>query len=185
MENCSEPLGNTYKQLRQGLLSYLTRRLPNDVQVEDLLQDVFLKAVTTLRAEKPIDNMTGWLYTTARTTLVDYYRANKQHLQELDFDIAIEEEEDFTQHQELANCLRPFIEELPAAYRDTLIATELQEKKLQVLADEQGVSLSAIKSRAARGRSMLKDKLLDCCQVEIRNGLVDDYSRKPSGSSCC
>lgn len=180
MESRSEPLGTAYTQLRQGLLSYLSRRLPHSAHAEDLLQDVFLKAISALKSNDSIDNLTGWLYTIARSTLADYYRAHKVKMEELDFDIETEDDDNFERHQELANCLQPFIDELPALYRDTLIANELQGKKLRTLAHDEGLSLSAIKSRAARGRSLLKEKLLNCCEVELRGGLVDDYFRNPS-----
>ena len=87
-------------------------------------------------------------------------------------------------HQELATCLRPLARQLPAIYRDTLLATDFDGKTMQTLADEQGLSLSAIKSRASRARFMLKAKLLDCCHVEMSGGLVTDYHSRSSNPPC-
>ena len=42
--------------------------------------------------------------------------------------------------------------QLPDKYRDTLLATDFDGEKMQSVADREGVSLSAIKSRASRGR---------------------------------
>jgi RNA polymerase sigma-70 factor (ECF subfamily) len=86
-------------------------------------------------------------------------------------------------HQELSLCLRPFIEKLAPLYRDTLIATEFRGATMRSLAEAQGVSVSAIKSRAARARAMLRDALLACCSVEIEDGLVSDF-RKIDSTGC-
>jgi RNA polymerase sigma-70 factor, ECF subfamily len=47
------------------------------------------------------------------------------------------------------------------------MATKFKGKTLQSLATQWDVSLSAVKSRASRGRVMLKQKLLDCCKIEV------------------
>lgn len=48
---------------------------------------------------------------------------------------------------------------------------------MRTLAEQQQVSVSAIKSRASRARVMLKEKLLECCHIEMTDGLVSDYHR--------
>src|SRR5690606_9238470 len=123
-------------------------------------------------------NLTGWLYAAARTTVVDYYRSAQPDVMKLDENLPdIYHAGDALLHQELATCLRPLAWQLPAIYRDTLLATDFEGKTMQGLADEHGLSLSAIKSRASRARRMLKTKVLDCCHVEMSAGLVTDYRR--------
>lgn len=146
--------------------------------------EVFIKASIPIGANRAPRNLTGWLYAAARTTVVDYYRSARPVTIELDdnlIDTRLTNDE--LLHQELATCLRPLVQQLPAIYRDTLLATDFDGKKMFVLAEEQGLSLSAIKSRASRARLMLKEKLLECCHVEISNGTVTDYSRR-SSSEC-
>lgn len=169
--------------LRQNLRAFLRKRMSNADLAEDVLQDVFLKALLAHRAGRRIDNLSGWLYAAARTTLADHYRSQGVSLEELDDEMPAGDPDEPTMHQELSACLQPFIARLPALYRDTLMASELQGRSLRSLAAEQGVTVSAIKSRAARGRAMLRKALLECCHVEVRDGLVSDYQRKPS-SAC-
>lgn len=184
MQHPNDDLGAAFSRLQQSLRSYLRRRVSDATLAEDLLQETFVKALTSKRAGRQIHNLSGWLFATARTTLVDHYRAIGYPTQELDEDMpGPEQTEDLRLHAEVASCLRMFITELPPLYRDILVATDLDGETMRSIAEKQAVSVSAIKSRAARGRAMLKKKLLACCHVEMASGLVSDYHRT-SPSSC-
>ena len=50
---------------------------------------------------------------------------------------------------------------------DAVIAAEFDGVALATLAQRDQVSLSAIKSRTSRGRVMLRDELVKCCQVTL------------------
>ena len=89
--------------------------------------------------------------------------------------------------QELATCIKPLALQLPPIYRDTLLAADFDGRTLRSIAAEQGLSVSAVKSRASRARSMLRDELLRCCLVEMSNGVITDYHRRTSdqcGGAC-
>ena len=183
MHPTTEDLGAAFARLRQSLRSYLRRRISDPAQADDLLQDVFVKALTSQQAGRRIENLTGWLYAATRTTLADYYRTTRTTMKKLDDDMPSAVADDLRMHQELATCLRSFVKQLAPLYRDTLIATDFQGETMRSLAEAQGVSVSAIKSRAARARLMLKEKLLACCHVEISGGFVSDYKQVAS-SEC-
>jgi RNA polymerase sigma-70 factor, ECF subfamily len=149
----------------------------------EVLQDVFVKALIADRSGRRFENLTGWLYAAARTTLIDHYRASGIPTEALDENIANAEIEDLRLHQELSTCLRAVAEQLTPVYRDTLITTDFDGQTMRTVAAAQQVSVSAIKSRASRARAMLKAKLLACCHIEMANGLVSDCcSTSPSGS---
>lgn len=173
----TDNLGAAFIRLQQHLRNYLRRRVSDDAAAEDLLQDVFVKALVAEGAGRQIGNLTGWLYAAVRTTLVDHYRAAGEPMQELDEEIPDWEVDDQRLHQELSNCLRPFIDRLAPIYRDTLIATDLDGSTMRSFAQAQQVSISAIKSRAVRARAMLKTELLACCRLEMIDGTVTDYAR--------
>ncbi|HEX9876369.1 MAG TPA: sigma-70 family RNA polymerase sigma factor [Gammaproteobacteria bacterium] len=179
----TEDLAAAFAGLRRSLRAYLRRRLPNPTVADDLLQDVFLKALSSKQIGRRIDNLGGWLYAATRTTLADYFRSSGMPMEALSDDIPNEETDDPRMHQELSLCLRPFIDKLPPLYRDTLIAAEFQGATMRALAEAEGVSVSAVKSRAARARAMLRRALLQCCNVEFENGLVSGYRR--IDSTCC
>jgi RNA polymerase sigma-70 factor, ECF subfamily len=182
-----EDLGAVFARLRQSLGSYLRKRTHDAALADDLVQEVFVKALTAHQAGRRIENLTGWLYAAARTTLIDHHRAAGAPTQALDDAIPMAEADDTMLHQELALCLRPFVERLAPLYRDTLIAVEYEGRTMQSVAEAQGVSVSAIKSRASRARALLKERVLACCRVEFADGLVSDYqrvSRSPCDCKC-
>jgi RNA polymerase sigma-70 factor (ECF subfamily) len=178
-----DDLGAAFSRLRQSLRSYLRRRVSDPAQAEDLLQDVFVKALASQQAGRRFDNLTGWLYAAARTTVADYYRSAGVSMEELDDETPNVELDDMRMHQALSSCLRPFVDQLAPRYREALIATDFEGETMRSFAEKQGVSVSAIKSRVVRARAMLKDKVLACCHVEITDATVSDYHRI-SSSNC-
>jgi len=186
----SGELQATFLELQHRLRAYLRRRLPATAPVDDLVQDIFVKALQARHSGQHIDNLAGWLFTVARHTLADQYRQQTVNnvsgsaAEGEDLDALPAPDEDETQlHQAIAQCLTPFIDELPPLYRDTLLATELHGHTQRAYAEQHGVSVSAVKSRVARGRALLKQKLLACCQIEMRDGLVHDAQANTPG--CC
>jgi RNA polymerase sigma-70 factor (ECF subfamily) len=172
-------LGELYLELRKSLLAYL-RKHTGDAQVaEDLLHDVVLKALAAGRdAGNAPHNLTGWLYAVARNAAMDHHRRARP-TEELPEDLrAPIDDEDDQLAAELSSCLRPMAERLPVTYRDTLIAAEFESRPLAEVARAQGLSLSAVKTRASRGRRLLRQQLVDCCRVALSaGGQVLDYDR--------
>jgi len=173
-----------YQNLRHAMLAYLRKQVSDAAVAEDLLHEVFVKALAATQGRGAPQHLQGWLYTIARNTVIDYYRA-KRPMEELPEDLLAADPPDNVASQALANCLRPLAEQLPALYRDTLLATEFHGKTLQAVANEGNVSLSAVKSRASRGRKLLKDSLLACCQVEVSgSGEVLDFQPRQATPGC-
>lgn len=184
MQHPNDDLADAFLRLQQSLRSYFRKRVSDATLAEDLLQDVFVKALTSKQTGRQIANVSGWLFTVARTTLIDHYRAVGHPTEVLDDYVAEPEEaEELQLHAQVARCVEMFIAELPPRYRETLVATDLEGERMRSLAEKQAVSVSAIKSRAARGRAMLKEKLLECCRVEMAAGWVSDCHRI-SSSNC-
>jgi RNA polymerase sigma-70 factor, ECF subfamily len=173
-------LAALYSELRQSLLAFL-RKHTGDAQVaEDLLQDVMLKALAAgQRPETSPRNLTGWLYAVARNAAMDHHRRSRPS-EELPEDLtAPDAQEDHAAVMELANCLRPIATALPKTYRETLIAAEFEGRSLAEVAQSQGLSLSAVKTRASRGRRLLLNELMQCCRVSLsRQGEVLDYDAR-------
>ena len=175
----TRPLAQVMVESRRALLAFLRRQVGDTALAEDLLQDVFVKALT---AQPAPDNPDGWLRTVARTTVADYFRRLRA-TEPLADETPSPPESETRLHEALAGCLRPLADALPPRYRDTLLAVEFGERPLRELAAAEGVSLSAIKSRASRARAMLRARVLDCCEVEFAAGLVEDYAQRP-GAQC-
>lgn len=83
-------LTNYYVTHRDELLAYVSSRLGNSVEAEDLVQNVFLRLLTSNKMITDI-TMPALVYTTARNLIIDYYRrrshfeAYEHYLKNTDF----------------------------------------------------------------------------------------------------
>ena len=59
------------------LRNFIRRRVPNNADVEDILQDIFVELVEANRLLMPIDHVTGWLFRVARNRITDLFRLKK------------------------------------------------------------------------------------------------------------
>lgn len=169
---------------RDPLRNYILRRVPNASDADDVLQDVFLKVHRNLPALENEERLGPWLYRVARNTLIDRYRRAEDHeaLEESDGLRAAEAEEPDAE-QKIAGCLKEMIEDLPPAYRDALILSELEGLPQRVVAERLGLSLSGAKSRVQRGRRLLHEALLTCCHFEFdQRGKIMEYVPR---ATCC
>jgi RNA polymerase sigma-70 factor (ECF subfamily) len=175
-----------YAQTRRALLAYL-RRLSGDAQLaEDLMQDVMVKALTALGDGREAPrNLSAWLYRVAHNAAMDHHRA---HHREPGPDIPWDDDmaesvanatPDAEQQAErgaldaISQCLRPIADRLPVTYRDVVRASEFEHRLLRDIADELGISVTAARQRASRGRRLLREDLERCCrQLVAEAGLA-------------
>jgi RNA polymerase sigma-70 factor (ECF subfamily) len=89
--------------------------------------------------------------------------------------------------EEFSRCIEPLLSEVPQPYREAIELTELGGMTRKDAAARLGLSESGMKARVQRGRSKLKDVLLDCCNVELdhRGGLLDYERRTQSNCDNC
>lgn len=177
-------LAGSYARLRESLIGFLRKHTGDPQVAEDLLHDVVLKALAANRdgAGSP-RNLTGWLYAVARNAAMDHHRRSRPTEELPEELVAPEGDDDEATIAKLADCLRPLAERLPPTYRDTLIAAEFDGLTLAAVAQRQGLSLSAVKTRASRGRRLLQQQLVECCRIALsaRGEVLDYDARKVAG----
>lgn len=177
-----------YLDFRGKLQSYLARRLGNPHDVEDVLQDVFLRVARHQHTLETAREPLAWLYTVTNSAIVDHIRKRrKDPLANADgqiLDIPFLPDEDVG--SDFSDCLYPLVENLPEKYRDAVRFVDLNDGKQTELAKMNSLSVSAAKSRVQRGRKLLKDAILGCCQVE-RDGLqnVTSLGHGECDKDCC
>lgn len=159
-----------YRELERRLKHYVRKRVSHPDDVDDLVQDIFVKAVRTWRDKEAPRNLVAWLFTAARTTVIDHYRKRKipigdTELEKIPLQMA---DDDF--RAELSDCLVPIIQKMDDKYRDALMATDIFGQSLAAAAENQNLSLSAMKSRVLRGRNRLKAALQQCCIIGKGSG---------------
>lgn len=182
-----QALSAAYRELRRGLLSTIRRQVRDPQLAEDLLQDVFVKAVRAVRERRAPGHLPAWLHQVVRTTVIDHYRARQLDEQPLEDDPAANEPEDLAAFQSLATCMQPLAATLPPLYRDALLAADFQGQRLAtVAAASGGVTVSAIKSRVSRARALLRHRLLACCAIaHDASGRVEDFRPHARAGCAC
>jgi RNA polymerase sigma factor (sigma-70 family) len=62
---------------RARLRNFIRRRVSDERDVEDILQDVFYELVEAYRTMKPIERVSAWLYRVARNRITDLFRKKR------------------------------------------------------------------------------------------------------------
>jgi RNA polymerase sigma-70 factor (ECF subfamily) len=68
-------LAELYRAYAAELQRFISNKVGDPSVAEDLTSTVFLKALRWLREDQSAERARGWLYATARTTIVDYWQA--------------------------------------------------------------------------------------------------------------
>ncbi len=159
------------REYKVRLRGYIANRVRESDAVDDILQDVFLKAHASLHTVKSHGSVLAWLYRVAANAIVDHYRAQSPW-EELPDELATPEPEP-DNIAELALCLQPLIADLPETYRVALVLSEIDGLPQKEVAKRLGLSLSGAKSRVQRGRERLRQLLFRRCDIETgKNGIV-------------
>ncbi|CAN5566742.1 sigma-70 family RNA polymerase sigma factor [soil metagenome] len=173
--NC---LTTAWKAHEPELRHWMRHRLRNPAEADDLLQDLFLKALRQGERFCAVHNARAWLFEVARNTLADRLRVARETI-ELPDDLPAPAEEADTVDQ-LTRCLARVLSELSAQDREAITCCDLQGLPQADFATAQGIGLSAAKSRLQRARQRLKTRMTQACQVQLDEaGHVADFVPRP------
>ena len=155
------------------LRRWLVSRLGNPADAEDLLHDVFEKAMLQGERFCSVENARAWLFQVARNRMIDRYRM-KHEQAELPENIAATENESEAV-DELSECLPRILSELSAEDREAITLCDLNGMPQQRYALMKGISLAAAKSRIQRARKRMRQRLESGCQIQLNE----------AGNVCC
>src|SRR5258707_13554481 len=69
-----QQISEVVRREQSRLRNFIRRRVPDPLDAEDILQDVFYKLVEANRLLMPIEHITGWLFQVARNRITDLFR---------------------------------------------------------------------------------------------------------------
>ncbi len=157
----------------QGLAYNVAYRVLGDPEAAaDATQDSFLKAYRALGDFRG-GSFKAWLLRIITNTCYDLLRARQRRpavsLEDLAVDSEhasrlVQEDEDPEERAlrgELASTIQGGIQRLPEDQRITLVLADIEGFSYQEIAEITGVELGTVKSRLSRGRSRLRDYLLE------------------------
>ena len=153
-------ISEVIQQERRRLLHFIRKRVDDEGDAEDILQDVFYELTEAYRLMKPIEQVGAWLYLVARNRIIDRFRRTKPAA-EVPLNTAEEggpRLEDLLPSPDggpealyarnvLLEELDAALEELPKEQRDVFIAHEMDGRSFKQIAEETGVSVNTLLSR--------------------------------------
>lgn len=147
------------------LRGYLAHRLAEREAAEDLVQEVFLRAMRQRQGFCQLDNPRAWLFQVARNALADRLRLGRPEIA-LPDDLA-DAVEECAPVDALADCLDTVLAALPAEDAEILRRCDIDGMKQRDFAADRGLSLTAAKSRLLRARLRLREQLVTLCGVRF------------------
>ena len=161
------------KREQSRLRNFIRRRVPDEFDAEDVLQDVFYRLVEANRLLMPIDHVTGWLFQVARNRITDLFRKKKP---ENFSDVAVETADDALLLEDLLPSpdagpdalyarsvlldeLEDALDELPEEQRQVFIGHEIEGLSFKEMAVETGVSVNTLLGRKRNAVLHLRERL--------------------------
>lgn len=171
-QQISEAISRDERRLR----NFIRRRVVDQGEAEDILQDVFYELVEAYRMMKPVEQVTAWLYRVARNRIIDLFRRKSREGARAETAIAengealgLEEllpspdagpDAAYTRSVLLEE-LDEALDELPEEQRQVFVAHELMGRSFKELSTESGVSVNTLLSRKHYAVLHLRERLRD------------------------
>jgi RNA polymerase sigma-70 factor (ECF subfamily) len=173
------------------LLGFIARRVPDRDSAADILQEVMLSIHRHAADLERPPAVAAWVHQIARNAIADYYRrAAVRREQPSGFDLDAREQQlpeaaSADLRSELAACLGPLLERLPAPYREAIMLTEFEGLTQASAAARLSLSTSGMKSRVQRARAQLRALLVSCCEIELDSrGAITSYEPRRDPCDC-
>jgi RNA polymerase sigma factor (sigma-70 family) len=169
--NSRRALDTAVRSERKRLLNFIRRRVRNESDAEDVLQDVFYQLATSYSITEPIENLTSWLFTVARNRITDWYRKRRPvplpgiqgedgpiSLEEILFDPQDGPDRAYWRSSVWAE-LADALEELPEEQRMVFIWNEIEGRSFKEIAEMTGASVNTLLSRKRYAVLFLRERL--------------------------
>ena len=158
----NQQISEAIERERPRLRNFIRRRVPDQSDAEDILQEVFSELVEAYRMMKPLEQVTAWLFRVARNRITDLFRSKKR---EASKEPAVTTEDGETLEWEdllpapdagpesayarsvLLEEMDAALDELPEEQREVFVAHEFLGYSFKELAEQTGVSVNTLLSR--------------------------------------
>ncbi len=145
------------------------------VEIEDIVQDTFLKAFRRLDSFQRHSSFSTWLYRIGVNTALDFLkRTGRSPVRAVEdpeltaapvraqagSGVSIAAPDSRLQREEVARITREVLDELPEIFRTVLVLREFEDLSYQEMADVLGISIGTVESRLFRARARFKEAML-------------------------
>src|ERR1019366_3140357 len=166
-------ISEVVKREQSRLRNFIRRRVPDPLDAEDILQEVFYELVEANRLLMPIEHVTGWLFRVARNRITDLFRKKKP---ESFSDAAVANDDELLRLEDLVPSpdagpaalsarsvlldeLELALDELPDEQREVFVRHELEGRSFKEMAAETGVSVNTLLSRKRYAVLHMRERL--------------------------
>ncbi len=155
----SEAIAREQHRLR----NFIRKRVPDERDVEDIVQDVFYELIEAYRLMKPVEQVGAWLFRVARNRITDLFRKKRPDalgsgLMTGEADAEVLQLEDLLPSPHagpeavyartvLIEELDAALDELPEDQREVFVAHEIEGRSFKELGAESGVNMNTLLSR--------------------------------------
>jgi RNA polymerase sigma-70 factor (ECF subfamily) len=157
-------------------------------EVDDVMQDVFVRMQRGLSALRDDERFTSWLFQIARSSIAEHGRSRARHplvASDVPDEPAVVNEDDRVAARSLSSCVAVFVAQLASPYREAVTLVELEGLTAREAADMIGISVSGMKSRVQRGRRQLREMFEACCEIALdARGKVTEFSPRKQCPAC-
>ncbi len=170
-----EPL---FMRHKDTIYAMLVKRATNSDDVEDLLQEAFMKAFVNINRYNPNYDFGAWICTIAKNTFVDFNRSRRNKALNPENNLPLEgrcttnaqavsptPEESIINAQQRAQIER-YIATLPEDYRELFVLRFIEEYTYEEIAEALQMKLGTVKTRIFRVRAMMCKKITDGEKIE-------------------
>ena len=157
------------------LRNFIRKRVADEGDAEDILQDVFYELVEAYRLMQPVEQVGAWLFRVARNRITDLFRKKRpEALANIPPPFAEDDElfplEDLLPSQDagleaayarrvLLEELDAALEELPQEQREVFIAHEIEGRSFKEIAAQTGIGVNTLLSRKHYAVLHLRERL--------------------------
>ena len=157
------------------LRNFIRKRVADESEVEDILQDVFYELIAASRLMQPIEQVGAWMFRVARNRIIDLFRKKRPTASADDSPAIAEGEEPLLledllpspdagpdaafARSVLLDELEAALEELPKEQRDVFVAHEVEGRSFKEIAQETGVNVNTLLARKHYAVLHLRERL--------------------------
>lgn len=177
-----------WQDVATRLRPFVARRV-SPAEIDDVMQDIFIRMQRGLPALRDEDRFTSWLFQIARSSVAEHMRTRSRHPlpdgDDAEEAAAEPADDDREAMRSLATCVTVFVAALASPYREAITLVELEGLTAREAADMAGISVSGMKSRVQRGREQLRRMLEQCCEIALdARGKVTEFAPRQAGPCC-
>ena len=167
-------ISDVVKREQSRLRNFIRRRVPDPLDAEDILQEVFYRLVEANRLLMPIEHVTGWLFRVARNRITDLFRKKEpENFSEIE---PVDEGNELLQFEDLLPSpdagpeaiyarrvlldeMERALDELPQEQRAVFVAHEFEGRSFKELSAATGESVNTLLSRKRYAVLHLRERL--------------------------